>query len=60
MSTRKQDRTFLHTAPYAWELGAVAAAAAIWKLLKTGEEKREPEATSQAGSATVLPERPQA
>ena len=57
MST-SSDRRFLHTPPYAWELGAVAAAAALWKLLKTGEEKAEPEA--QAGSATVLPERPQA
>jgi hypothetical protein len=58
MSTSK-DRRFLHTPPYAWELGAVAAAAAIWKLLTaTDEEKREPEA--QAGSATEAPVRSQA
>ena len=58
MSTSK-DRRFLHTPPYAWELGVVAAAAAIWKLLSSGEaEKREPEA--QAGSATEAPVRSQA
>ena len=58
MST-SDDRRFLHTPPYAWELGAVAAAAAIWKLLSsTEEEKPEPEA--QAGSATEAPVRSQA
>jgi hypothetical protein len=58
VSTSK-DRRFLHTPPYAWELGAVAAAATIWKLLaKTEDVKSEPEA--QAGSATEAPVRSQA
>lgn len=46
MSTSK-DRRFLHTPPYAWEIGVVAAAGVIWKLLKTSEPaEREPD---QAG-----------
>jgi hypothetical protein len=48
VSTSK-DRRFLHTPPYAWEIGAVAAAGAIWKLLKTAD-KAEREST-QAGNA---------
>ena len=57
MSTSK-DRRFLHTPPYAWEIGVVAAAAAIWKLLSTAEHAEREQ--DQAGSATPAPIRTQA
>ena len=57
MSTAK-DRRFLHVPPYGWEIGVVAAAAAIWKLAKTAD--REESERDQAGSAAIPPTRTQA
>ena len=53
-----RDKRFLHTPPYAWEIGVLAAAGAIWQLLTRAE--REEGAQAHSGSATRPPERTQA
>ena len=53
-----RDKRFLHTPPYAFELGLVLAAGAVWQLLTRGA--REESEESYSGSATAEPERTQA
>jgi hypothetical protein len=53
-----KDKRFLHTAPYAFEIGIVLAAGAAWQLLKRGA--REEDEPDQAGSEAMPPERTQA
>jgi hypothetical protein len=57
MITRR-DTAFLRTPPYAFEIGAAAAAVAIWKLLtQAARDERE---ADQAGNAATPPSRLQA
>lgn len=56
MSNAK-DRRFLHTPPYAWEIGVVAAAGAIWKLLTKAEPDED---AAQADKPADPPVRAQA
>jgi hypothetical protein len=53
-----KDKRFLNTPPYAFELGVVIAAGALWQLLTRGA--REEAEEDQAGSETMPPERTQA
>lgn len=53
-----RDKRFLHTPPYAFELGLVAAAVSVWRLLERGAlEEDEPD---QAGSEVSPADRAQA
>jgi hypothetical protein len=53
-----RDKRFLHTPPYAFELGLLLAAGAAWKLFTHGaREESEPD---QVGSEAIPPERTQA
>jgi hypothetical protein len=54
-----RDKRFLHTPPYAFELGLLAAAGAVWQLLTRGA-REEAELRNQVGSETMPPERTQA
>ena len=54
-----RDKRFLHTPPYAFELGLLAAAGAVWQLLTRGA-REESELQDQVGSETMPPERTQA
>jgi hypothetical protein len=54
-----RDKRFLHTPPYAFELGLVVAAGAVWQLLTRGA-REEAEGRDQAGSEATAPERTQA
>ena len=53
-----RDKRFLHTPPYAWEIGVLAAAGAIWQLLTRAE--REEREAAHSGRAMRPPERTQA
>jgi hypothetical protein len=53
-----KDTRFLRTPPYAFEIGVVVAAGALWQLLSRGA--REESEQDQAGSATVPADRAQA
>jgi hypothetical protein len=55
----RKDSRFLRTPPYAFEIGAVAAAISIWKLL-TRAERDEEERPGQAGKEAMPPNRRQA
>jgi hypothetical protein len=53
-----RDKRFLHTPPYAFELGLLLAAGAAWQLLNRGaREESEPD---QVGKEAIPPERTQA
>jgi hypothetical protein len=59
----KRDTDFLSTPPYAYEIGAAAAAVAIWRLLTKGvADERDAQAAqaAQAGKEATPPERLQA
>jgi hypothetical protein len=53
-----KDTRFLRTPPYAFEIGIVVAAGALWQLLTQGARDESEE--DQAGSATDPAERAQA
>jgi hypothetical protein len=53
-----KDKRFLHTPPYAFELGLVLGAGALWQLLTRGA--REEREQDQVGSETTPAERAQA
>jgi hypothetical protein len=55
----RRDSRFLRTPPYAFEIGAVAAAVSIWKLL-TRAARDEEERAGQAGKEATPPNRLQA
>jgi hypothetical protein len=55
----RKDTRFLRTPPYAFEIGAVAAAFSIWKLLARAE-REEAEGPGQAGKEAMPPNRRQA
>jgi hypothetical protein len=55
-----RDSRFLRTPPYAFQIGAVAAVGAVWKLLtQAAREEREAD-QDQAGKAATPPNRRQA
>lgn len=56
----KRDTDFLRTPPYAFEIGAAAAAVAIWRLLTKGVADERDGQAAQAGKEATPPERPQA
>ena len=53
-----KDTRFLRTPPYAFEVGVVVAAGALWQLLTRGA--RDEHEQDQAGSETMPAERAQA
>jgi hypothetical protein len=53
-----KDKRFLNTPPYAYEIGVVIAAGALWQLLTRGP--REETERDQAGNEAIPPERTQA
>jgi hypothetical protein len=53
-----RDKRFLHTPPYAFELGLALAAGAVWQLLTRGA--REESEEDYSGSDATPPERTQA
>jgi len=55
---RAKDTRFLRTPPYAFEVGVVVAAGALWQLLTRGA--REESEDDQAGSEVTPAERAQA
>jgi hypothetical protein len=57
-SMTSRDKRFLHTPPYAFELGLALAAGAVWKLLTRGAREESDEHYS--GSDATPPERTQA
>lgn len=62
MAWAAKDKRFLHTAPYAFEIGVVLAAGAAWQLLKRGvRDEAEPDRDQdQVGSEAIPPDRTQA
>jgi hypothetical protein len=58
MGMAPKDKRFLHTPPYAFEIGVVIAAGAAWQLLTRGA--REEAEQDQVGSEAMPPERTQA
>ena len=54
-----RDKRFLHTPPYAFELGVVLAAGALWQLLTRGA-REEAEQQDHVGSEATPPARTQA
>ncbi len=53
-----KDTRFLRTPPYAYEIGVVVAAGALWQLLTRGAREESDE--DQVGSAAAPAERAQA
>ncbi|HZO96879.1 MAG TPA: hypothetical protein VFB42_05865 [Gaiellaceae bacterium] len=52
----RRDSRFLRAPPYAFELGAVAAAAAIWRLLTKGaRDEREAGREGQPPGSVTMP-----
>jgi hypothetical protein len=56
----KRDTDFLRTPPYAFEIGAAAAAVAIWRLLTKGLDDERAAQAAQAANTATPPERLQA
>lgn len=60
MAWAAKDKRFLHTAPYAFEVGVVLAAGAAWQLLKRGARDEVEPDQDQVGSEAMPPDRTQA